>query len=55
MNFIEFALGVLVLCFAATLGVMVLGMAGCIESDAFKNQRTVVVVRDTAELQEVLK
>ncbi len=44
MNFIEFALGVLVLCFAAMLGVMVLGMAGCIESEATKT-RVIVVER----------
>jgi hypothetical protein len=51
---VEFALCVLLLLFAAFLLVATLGAAGCIDSEAFKNRRTIIIVNDPAEAEKVL-
>lgn len=54
-GFVGCGLAVLLLAFAAFLVVVTLGAAGCIESEAFRNQRTVIIVDDPAEIEKVLK
>jgi len=53
-DLVGFAMAVLVAGAGAFMFVLALGAAGCIESEAFKNHRTVIIVSDPAEAEKVL-
>lgn len=54
-DFIGFAMAILVAGAGAFLFVLTLGAAGCIQSEAFKNQKTIVIVSDPEEAKKVLE